>query len=366
TTFTCADFAVSPIAVTLTATDPSGNFSTCVAFVTVLQGNGDCTPEYDVTGSDPCVCLDNATTTENGQFGEFIQIHAIAGQTWVITANNGLYTNNSPAPPATPVLIANGTVLTVGNVDGVDNDGDGQTDEADERVYYSLRGRHVDALGYSATFGNGTNTFAIGNKCYYPNPYFTNLNDPFCLSTPVFTIGLGEYSNAAGTVENVMVNGQATTVFNAAQLGEGFHTVMATYNAGAAGTNVTINGVPVTPNAPYDPGCKQKITKVVQVIGTPTTVVCNDTLYVSLDADCSHTITGDDVLEGNYGCYDDYTVTLDKTLPMGNGPWLPATVNASDIGKFYAYQLTHALSGNLCNGVVKIEDKLAPALTCPA
>ncbi|MFN7326670.1 MAG: HYR domain-containing protein, partial [Chitinophagales bacterium] len=369
TTFSCADYDLSPVAVTLTVTDPCGNTGTCVAFVTILQGNANCSPSYDVTGSDPCVCLDNATTADNGQFGEFIQIHALAGQIWTLVGNNGLYTENSPAPPASPVLIAAGITLIAGNNDGVDNDGDGTIDELEEAVFYSLRGRHVDALGYTATFSNGTDEFTISNKCYYPNAYFTNLNDPFCLSTPEFTIEVGEYGNASGVIENVTVNGQATTVFNANQLGEGFHTVMAVFNAGAAQPFIQINGIPVVGSdsaAQLDPGCKQSVTKIVQVVGTPTTVVCNDTIYVSLDASCAYSLTGDDALEGTYGCYDDYSVTLDKTLPMGNGPWLPATVNAGDIGKYYTYQLTHSISGNLCMGVVKIEDKLAPAITCPA
>jgi hypothetical protein len=39
--------------VTLTVTDPCGNFSTCTAIVTVLEGNVKCNPQYDVIASDP-------------------------------------------------------------------------------------------------------------------------------------------------------------------------------------------------------------------------------------------------------------------------------------------------------------------------
>jgi hypothetical protein len=62
--------------------DPCGNTSTCIAIVTVVEGLAPCNPEYDIEGSDPCVCLNNATTLDNGQFGEFIQIESLAGQNW--------------------------------------------------------------------------------------------------------------------------------------------------------------------------------------------------------------------------------------------------------------------------------------------
>jgi hypothetical protein len=375
TVFTCADFAVSPVTVILTVTDPCGNVSTCTALVTILQGNGDCTPGYDATGSDPCVCLDNATTLTNGQFGEFIQIHGLAGQTWTLVSSTGLYLTTSPAPPASPIAVANGTVLTNGQVDGVDNDGDGLTDELDERVYYSFKGRHVDGIGYTGKFRSNLNQeFTIGNKCYYPTPYFVNFttNDVFCLGTPSFSIQVGEQNDAVGTIVpgSLMVDGVPTTTLNPATLGIGTHTVMATFDAGSAQTFTTIDGVVISGSeaaAIADPGCKQKITQLIRIVETPATLICNDLVYISMDADCQVTATADDVLEGTYFCYDDYKVELDKTLPYGNGPWVPANFNASDLGKTYFYHVVHITGGpNLCWGEIKVEDKLAPALTCPA
>ena len=369
TNFNCADFAVSPVTVVLTATDPCGNFRTCNASVTILQGNGDCTPEYDISGSDPCVCLDNATNLENGQFGEFIQIHALRGQIWTVQSSTGLMTSTSPAPPAAPIAVSNGTALTAGNLDGIDNDGDTIIDEIDEAVYFTLQARHVDAIGYSATFTNGTNSITLSNKCHYPTPYFTNLADPFCISTPAFSIGVAEVNGATGTVENVTINGVPATTFNAAALGEGLHTVAATFNAGAAQNFLQINGVTITgsnSSALQDPGCRQRISKVVEIIGTPTSVSCSDSVQISLDETCVYNIDPSTVLTGNsYGCYDDYYVQIDKTLPLGNGPWLPGILTAADIGQTYGYQLVHILSGNVCMGVLRVEDKLAPALTCP-
>ncbi|MDX2279928.1 MAG: zinc-dependent metalloprotease family protein, partial [Saprospiraceae bacterium] len=61
--------------------------------------------------SDPCVCLNNATTLTNGQFGEQIKVNAPSNQIWTVSAVTGLFTNFSAAPPAAPTPITVGTVL---------------------------------------------------------------------------------------------------------------------------------------------------------------------------------------------------------------------------------------------------------------
>ncbi|MBK8555014.1 MAG: proprotein convertase P-domain-containing protein [Lewinellaceae bacterium] len=78
-----------------------------------------------------------------------------------------------------------------------------------------------------------------------------------------------------------------------------------------------------------------------------TTLACNDLVQISLDASCSHCIGADEVLEGGpYSCYDNYIVELDKTLPLGNGPWVPGCLSASDLGKTYAVRVTDPATGN--------------------
>jgi hypothetical protein len=355
--------------VTLVVTDPCGNSSTCTAVVTVVEGIGKCVPEYDLARSVKCECLNNATTLDNGQFREVIQIWALAGQTWTLTSNQGLYAPNSPAPPGAPIILPTGTALVMGSLDGLDNDGDGTIDEADEMVFYTLKGIHVEGIGYTVTVKNAQGqSLTISNKCYYPTPIFENLDDPFCLSTPPFIIKVGENYGAAGTVTSITVNGVPTNIFNALQLGIGSHKVAATFDAGTAKPFIKVNGQVVfgsDAESLADPGCQQMIMKFVQVVGTPAFVVCNDLLHVSLDADCEEEILPDDVLEGTYFCYDDYKVELDKTPPYGNGPWVPGVVNADDIGKTYAYRVVHLIGGNVCWGNLTVEDKLPPVITCP-
>ncbi|MBK7939747.1 MAG: hypothetical protein IPJ82_22850 [Lewinellaceae bacterium] len=367
-TFGCNQ--LGPNNVTLTVTDPCGNSSTCTAVVTVVEGIGKCVPEYDLARSVKCQCLNNATTMDNGQFYEVIQIWALAGQTWTLTSNQGLYSPNSAAPPAAPTGLPVGTQLVMGSADGLDNDGDGQTDEADEMVFYTLKAIHVEGIGYTVTVKNAAGqALTISNKCYYPTPIFLNLDDPFCLSTPPFTIQVGENYGGAGTVTSITVNGVNTNIFDAGQLGVGSFKVTATFDAGTATPFITVNGQVVSGSdaaALADPGCQQMIMQFVNVVGTPATVVCNDLLHISLDADCQEEIFPDDVLEGTYFCYDDYKVEIDKVPPYGNGPWVPAILTADDIGKTYAYRVVHLLGGNVCWGNIKIEDKLAPVITCPA
>ena len=144
----------------MTITDPCGNAATCDITVDVVEGDAPCTPIYDINGSDPCVCLNNATTLENGQFGELLQIQSLAGQTWSVQTSTGLFSDASPAPPAAPIAIASGTLLTSGAADGIDNDGDAAIDEADEATLYYLYARHVDAIGFSATLVNN-----VGQVC---------------------------------------------------------------------------------------------------------------------------------------------------------------------------------------------------------
>ncbi len=89
---------------------------------------------------------------------------------------------------------------------------------------------------------------------------------------------------------------------------------------------------------------------------------CDDLLHVSLDVDCISEVNPDDVLEGDADDYKFYTVrlfnNLNQPLPGGN------VVGTADVGKTYKVKVTDICTGNFCWGNVKVEDKLAPTLTC--
>jgi hypothetical protein len=322
--------------VTISVQDPCGNTGTCTINVTIAPF-ARCTPVVLIT--DPCVCKNNATTLTNGQFGEAIKIESLAGKTWTVIANTGLYQANSPAPPSAPVLIPVGTILQENPVPSGD---------------YYLNGIHVDAQGYSITFRSERGELlTIGNQCEYPNPSITaDLSGPFCLfSDPVNLTGNPGDANIIS--QGFTVNGVPATVFDPSQ-GVGQYHIVYTVNGG-------------TPKAfgPNDPGCIQSVSLFVNVLPTPANLTCNNLVTVALDDDdCAQELLPDMALEGTYNCFDDYIVELDETLPFGNGPWLPPFLDAGDIGKTYQFRVTHLVSGNKCWGTVKVEDKLAPVIVC--
>ena len=369
TDFNCDDLGET--SVTITISDPCGNTTTCTITVTVVEGEAPCVPEYDFNGSDPCVCLNNATDLSNGQFSELIQIHALAGQTWTVASSTGLYMASSPAPPAAPIPVANGTQLTPGDMDGLDNDNDGSVDEADEIQYYTLSARHVDGQGFMATLQNNLQqSVEFMNTCYYPTPLFTNLDQDFCLSTPPFEPEVTDQYAGNGAYNSVVftVNGVVTNTIDPGALGIGNHVVTATVDAGTAKPARKVNGVPVPGDAVgtdgrLDPGCEQTITTFINVVTTPSQVTCNNLVQVSIEQGCESVVTPDMVLEGTYPCFDDYSVVIKDAAGVPLSP--PNVVTAAHATQTLTAYLVHPISGNVCWGMLLIEDKLPPVLTCP-
>lgn len=97
-----------------------------------------------------------------------------------------------------------------------------------------------------------------------------------------------------------------------------------------------------------------------------TALTCNDIVTIALGPDCSATLGADQVLEGGpYKCFDTYLVEVDKLPPFGNGPWVPAVLNAADVGKTYRVRVTDTEPPfNRCFGDVKVVDNLAPPIDC--
>ncbi|MGI9158677.1 MAG: hypothetical protein ACR2K1_02875, partial [Saprospiraceae bacterium] len=111
-------------------------------------------------------------------------------------------------------------------------------------------------------------------------------------------------------------------------------------------------------------GCADSLGFSVYVLDAPSALVCNDTLHLSLDADCEAILIPDMILEGANYCYNDYRVAL--IYPPGTDTFSPPNkVNATHFGKTILARLIHAVSGNLCVSVVRVEDKLSPELSCP-
>ncbi len=141
--------------------------------------------------------------------------------------------------------------------------------------------------------------------------------------------------------------------------------VSGTPSGGTFPRGTTVNTWKVTDAAGNMATCSFSVT-VLEFPNPISSLACNDFIQISVDENCTAIIGADQILEGGpYGCYDDYIVQLDKIAPFGNGPWVPAIVGPSDIGKTYAVRVIDPVTGNSCWGNVKIEDKIKPVLVCP-
>jgi len=108
--------------------------------------------------------------------------------------------------------------------------------------------------------------------------------------------------------------------------------------------------------------CSFTFTVMEQAINIP---ICKDILYAVMDANCNYTITPQAALQGGpYGCPSRYLVEVDKTIPFGNGPWLPASFGPNDVGKTYQARVTDTKNNNKCWGNVQILDNTGPTLVC--
>ncbi len=103
---------------------------------------------------------------------------------------------------------------------------------------------------------------------------------------------------------------------------------------------------------------------VIEFIPTENSLACNDQVQISLDQTCTAEITADMILEGNnYRCYDNYCIQVRDI----NGNLIPGNIVTQDhIGTNVTVSVTDCLgTGNSCWGIVSVEDKLIPEISCP-
>lgn len=282
--------------------------------------------------SDPCTCLNNATTLDNGQFSETIQVTATTGQNWTVISAFGFYDASSPIPPNIPIVINAGTSL----IEAPGGSG-----------IFELEGTLVDGNPYVVTVQNGVGEqLSISNTCYYPNIEMLNLDNPICLNTNPILLEAEAFGATGDTI--FTINGHPETTFDPMTLGVGTHYVNLTFDAGIA-----------TPNDPSDPGCESSILKLVQVVETPEVLSCDNSINVSLNQNCEALITPDMLLEGTYGCEDDYLVSITHNFDT-----VPNPVSGNYIGFELIGKVTHLPSGNSCWGYLTVEDKQPPVLNC--
>jgi hypothetical protein len=86
-------------------------------------------------------------------------------------------------------------------------------------------------------------------------------------------------------------------------------------------------------------------------------VTCNSLVNISLDENCQATVGVDQILEGTYSNYNIFTVTFTNS-------GLPVILNANHIGQTLSVTVTSPT--NSCSGLILVEDKLPPVISCQA
>jgi len=166
-------------------------------------------PKPEAQFENVCNCLNNATTENNGQFGETLVLEGgIPGDIWTVIGQTGIFTTNSPEPPASPVSLPIGTSLT--------DDGMGR---------FTLPFRVVDSIAYSITISNRVDTITLGGLCTYPDISISNFPPgPIELCFTEAPIFLVLATSVAGDLE-ILLDGVPVDEIDPREIGVGTYTL---------------------------------------------------------------------------------------------------------------------------------------------
>jgi hypothetical protein len=192
------------------------------------------------------------------------------------------------------------------------------------------------------------------NPAACPDPVINGPEGPFCpfSNDATFTGTAGKVSGTGRfflngapipTAETPAGSGNWTTTLRFNTLGAGPYELVFEFDTGNP--------------PPPEQACIVSVKRIIEVQATPATLSCSDLVQVSLDQDCSVKIRPEMVLQGNYGCYDDYKVTLNF-----NGNDLGNVLNGAYAKKTVNVKVAHLVSGNQCWGKILVEDKIKPYL----
>lgn len=103
----------------------------------------------------------------------------------------------------------------------------------------------------------------------------------------------------------------------------------------------------------------------VTVNNFPHLVDCHPTRIVNLSGNCIATPPATFFLENfQTGCPESYVLEVDKTLPLGNGPWLPGIFNIIDKDKTFMFRVRNIHNADVCMGNVTVRDVQGPNILC--
>ncbi len=294
----------------------------------------------EVSATDPCTCLGNATEEGNGQFSEEIIVTAPSGQVWYLAQSIGFYDIASPAPPGAPIPITTGLAGYI--LPEVPN-GDGTSD-------YILQGVHIDGQGYTIQFANDDGYFHLfhADACEYDGTTIDNQ---------------GIASVCINTIADYSIEGAPGCTYTwSLPLGGG------TIVGPNTGTSVQVSWeavigdyeIAVTPTCSvgscYNPGSVG-----ISVGAVDGAISCLNYVNISLGPDCETEVVPATILAGNATNMAAYGIMLlDQYGNVLNDNY----VRHEHIGEDLTAKLIDGCSGNSCWANITVEDKLPPVIEC--
>ena len=306
-------------------------------------------PTMDEDDSDPAAvflvevtssptCLNNATTTSDGQFNEEISILSPSDQGWFIQSVNGLYSTTSPAPPAATVPLTTGP----------GGDLPFETVLNSYSSVYVLNAISIDDQPFSIVFENkyGNRVTLNSPARHYSQPKIYGLNaackgslqsyhtDPIPGATYLWTLDAG--GTIVGATNTPTIDIQWDNV-----AGGPFH------------IGVTVH----SPN-----GCLEPASYTVTVGDQPAMEVnCRSFIQVSLDSSGKAVIRPEGLLQGSGYDYNSFAVMLTDA----SGQPIAGNVLTCDyVGQMVTAKVINTCSGNSCWAKITVEDKLPPIIEC--
>lgn len=276
-----------------------------------------------------------ASTPNDGQYVVEIKLISLSGEDWFVESSLDLYDNGSALPPAIPTLLADGESLseTPHSTPGLSE--------------YTLYANRIDGQGFSIRlrnkFGDLEQLVIESGLCEFDK---LTLNGPRSLCSgneADYTVsGVSSGATLYWYIDGLLIQGVS---------GDNYTIDWSSYSDGRHLVEVF-----------SDAGCSAPASVEVSVgIADLSQIACIGDLNVSVNQDCSFTITPQMLVAGLINSTSPYIVILHDA----NGNEIPnATLTGEHVGSMVMATLQEGCGGNSCWTNIFVEDKTPPVSIC--
>lgn len=289
---------------------------------------------------NPCRCLNNASTPFDGQFSIGLAFESASGEEWHIQQVTGLYDEFSAQPPALPTPFITGPAGFILD----------EQDLGNGISRYSMAGIHVEGEGFFIVAQNNfglTRSYRLEpGTCRYETVNIEGLVSVCNTTTTTYSVDLfGEDYEFVWTLDGNPIGGDENTVsIDWNTILDGQHIL-----------RLEING------AAYEECFSPSTLNVASGEGDASAISCISNINVSLNENCTFTVTPAVLIAGQFNEGSPYQVILmDK-----DGKVIPnATLSIEHLGQNIMAKLIDGCGGNSCWATVFVEDKIPPFTFC--